>query len=163
MAEIIRAEHAGFCFGVKQAIDMTDNQIEKRSEGRIYTCGPLIHNRFVTDDLERRGVSIIDSIEEAEAGDMVIVRLTARRGTFFQRAEEKGIHIVDATCPFVDRIHKLAEEASDRENGGYRRKRRSSGSHRYKRLVQRKTIVVGSREEAEKVEESSVFLVPDDY
>ena len=53
MAEIIRAEHAGFCFGVKQAIDMTDNQIEKRSEGRIYTCGPLIHNRFVTDYLVR--------------------------------------------------------------------------------------------------------------
>ena len=160
MAEIIRAEHAGFCFGVKQAIDMTDNQIEKRSEGRIYTCGPLIHNRFVTDDLERRGVSIIDSIEEAEAGDTVIVRSHGETRDFFQRAEEKGIHIVDATCPFVDRIHKLAEEASDR---GKTVVIAGNGDHPevigIRGWCRGKTIVVGSREEAEKVEESSVFLV----
>lgn len=139
---------------------MTDNQIEKRSEGRIYTCGPLIHNRFVTDDLERRGVSIIDSIEEAEAGDTVIVRSHGETRDFFQRAEEKGIHIVDATCPFVDRIHKLAEEASDR---GKTVVIAGNGDHPevigIRGWCRGKTIVVGSREEAEKVEESSVFLV----
>ena len=87
MAEIIRAEHSGFCFGVRQAIEKTEEQIhlnEKLEKKRqIYTCGPLIHNRFVTDDLKARGVGIIESPEEAEPGDIVIVRSHGETKAFF--------------------------------------------------------------------------------
>ena len=75
MTEIIRAENSGFCFGVKQAIEKTEKQIENNSEGKkIYTCGPLIHNKLVTDDLEARGVSILTNIEDATEDDILIVR-----------------------------------------------------------------------------------------
>ena len=66
MAEIIRAEHSGFCFGVKQAIEKTEEQIKKYKlhdggNTRIYTCGQLIHNQSVTDSLAARGVGIIET------------------------------------------------------------------------------------------------------
>ena len=70
MREILLAENSGFCFGVRQAIEKTEEQINlKKSgkiKGRIFTCGPLIHNRLVTDDLAERGVGIITSAGEAE-------------------------------------------------------------------------------------------------
>ena len=111
MEKIIRAEHAGFCFGVRQAIQKTEKQIEKQKEGRIFTCGQLIHNRFVTDDLEKKGVCSISGIEEAEAGDTVIVRSHGETRDFFLQADRRGVRIVDATCPFVAKIHKLVDEA----------------------------------------------------
>ena len=74
MREIRRAENSGFCFGVKRALMKTEEQIDKKENRTIYTCGPLIHNRFVTDDLARRGVRILENLEEVKEGDTVIVR-----------------------------------------------------------------------------------------
>ena len=70
--EIIRAKHSGFCFGVRQAIDTTMKQIGRNAGGHIYTCGQLIHNATVTDELASRGVGIINSPEEASSGDAVL-------------------------------------------------------------------------------------------
>ena len=56
MAEIIRAENSGFCFGVKQAIEKTEQQIYNNKDKKIYTCGPLIHNQFVIDHLASQGL-----------------------------------------------------------------------------------------------------------
>ena len=109
--EVIRAEHSGFCFGVRQAIDKTLEQIRKGNQDSIYTCGPLIHNRSVTGELEEQGVHIISRPEDAQKGDTVIVRSHGEPGSFYQRAERQGLHVVDATCPFVARIHRLVEEA----------------------------------------------------
>ena len=71
MREIIRAENSGFCFGVKRAITRTEEQLAASGGKIIYTCGPLIHNRFVTDDLAKRGAQIIYSLDEVEAGETV--------------------------------------------------------------------------------------------
>ncbi len=115
MKEIIRAENSGFCFGVKQAMEKTEEQIKIKEEGgisgRIYTCGPLIHNTLVTDDLARRGVGIISGPEEASDGDVVIVRSHGEAKSFFDKVEGTGIRVVDATCPFVKKIHLLVAEA----------------------------------------------------
>ena len=68
MTKIIRAANSGFCFGVKQAIEKTENQIKNnRDNRRIFTCGPLIHNKLVTDDLKSRGVDIIENISDANS------------------------------------------------------------------------------------------------
>ena len=80
--EIIRADRSGFCFGVQRAIDLTMEQIEKNEKGEkrpLYTCGPLIHNRSVTGALEEKGVGMIQNIEEASEGDVVIIRSHGER------------------------------------------------------------------------------------
>ncbi len=72
MKEIMIAEHSGFCFGVKRAIEKTEEQLDK--EGKALICGSLIHNQTVTNDIVSRGGKIIHSLDEASEGDTVIVR-----------------------------------------------------------------------------------------
>ncbi len=164
MEKIIRAEYAGFCFGVRQAIQKTEKQIQEQKEGRIFTCGQLIHNRFVTDDLEKKGVCSISGIEEAEAGDTVIVRSHGETRDFFLQADRRDVRIVDATCPFVAKIHKLVDEAG---RAGKTVIIVGDGTHPevigIRGWCSGKAFVVGSRSEAESVvediEDGSVFLV----
>lgn len=113
--EILLAENSGFCFGVRQAIEKTEAEIKKKKEGgskgRIYTWGPLIHNRTVTDDLREKGACILSSLDCAEKEDVIVVRSHGETKQFFEEAGEIGCRIVDATCPFVKKIQSLAEEA----------------------------------------------------
>ena len=111
--EIILAENSGFCFGVKRAIEKTEAEIAGAAApaAHIYTWGPLIHNQSVTDGLAARGVHIIDSLDSLRAGDVVVVRSHGEKKKFFEQAEKTGARIVDATCPFVEKIHLLVEEA----------------------------------------------------
>lgn len=109
--EIIRAENSGFCFGVKKAIETTEQQIREKKDRKIYTCGPLIHNTLVIEQLSEKGVGIINSPEEAGEGDVVIVRSHGEPKNFYDKARQKNIEIVDATCPFVERIHQLVYRA----------------------------------------------------
>lgn len=115
--EIIRAEHAGFCFGVKTAIDKTTEQIKINAERavprKLYTCGPLIHNHSVTEDLAGKGVTMIDNVAEASQDGIVIVRSHGEPEEFYEEAAERGIDLVDATCVFVARIHRLVKKAHD--------------------------------------------------
>ena len=110
MAEVIRAPHSGFCFGVKRAIDMAVKEAEA-SEDKIYSFGPLIHNSMVTGALEEKGVFIIDSVDQLKKGDKVIVRSHGTAKWFYDAAEEKGATIIDATCPNVKKIHNLVAGA----------------------------------------------------
>ena len=114
--EIIRAENSGFCFGVKRAIEKTEEQIEKyRGTGRrIFTCGPLIHNRAVTDSLKERGVAIAEKPEDLSQGDIAIVRSHGETRAFFKALSDRGVETVDATCPFVSRIHRLVMDAAEK-------------------------------------------------
>lgn len=89
MAEIIRAEHAGFCFGVKQAIEKTEEAIRTYQGKQIYTCGPIIHNQYVIDSLASQGVGIVHSPEEAVPGDVVIVRSHGETRDFFGGRKSK--------------------------------------------------------------------------
>ncbi len=117
--EIIKADHAGFCFGVQRALDLTEKQVrvnEERPDSekkRLFTCGPLIHNSSVTGRLEEKGVHMIDGLSEAEPGDIVIVRSHGEPEEFYKEAERRGITLVDSTCVFVSRIHDLVKKADE--------------------------------------------------
>ena len=115
--KILTASHSGFCFGVKQAIEKTEAEIEgkknSRSEGKIYTWGPLIHNKTVTEELCKKGVGILEDLGGVRSKDVIIVRSHGETKKFFEEAAKTGCKIVDATCPFVKKIQKLAENAQE--------------------------------------------------
>lgn len=110
--EVIRAKSAGFCFGVKRAVEKVYEQIGKGQ--KIYTFGSIIHNEEVVRDLEARGVSVIERIEELKALDegMVVIRSHGVSKEVYDLLEKKGLECVDATCPFVKRIHDIVEKES---------------------------------------------------
>ena len=109
--EVIVAKTAGFCFGVKRAVDRVYEQIE-RGKGPIYTYGPIIHNEEVVRDLEQKGVRVISTEEELAALDrgVVIIRSHGVGRRIYELLEKRGIEIVDATCPFVKKIHNIVRE-----------------------------------------------------
>ncbi len=114
--EVKVSPHAGFCFGVKRAIKIAQEQAEAfQSLGRpVYTCGPLIHNKRVIGDLSKNGVLQVDGLEQVPEQATVIVRSHGEPKSFYQEAARRGIALVDATCPFVARIHELVQEAEER-------------------------------------------------
>ncbi len=111
------AENSGFCFGVREAIRKTEELIADNSDGdtQIYTCGPLIHNKSVTDDLAGRGVKIAECLSDVEPESIVVVRSHGEPESFYREAAQQNLKIVDATCPFVSKIHRLVKQA--REEG----------------------------------------------
>lgn len=112
MKKITRADYSGFCFGVKRAIEKTCEAIENKKENeKIYTKGPLIHNKAVTDELAAKGVRIIDNLEQAGSNATVIVRSHGEPESFYREAAEMGVKLIDATCPFVEKIHTLVKKA----------------------------------------------------
>ena len=113
--KIIKAESAGFCFGVKRAVDTVYKCTETGTDEKIYTYGPIIHNEEVVKDMEKRGVRVIRSEEDLAAlkEGTVIIRSHGVEQRVYEELEKKGIHIVDATCPFVKKIHKIVEKHSE--------------------------------------------------
>lgn len=110
------AEHSGFCFGVREAIRKTEELIENNDgDVRIYTHGPLIHNKAVTDDLSCRGVEIVEHLCHAAPGSIVVVRSHGEPESFYEEAKQLNLEIVDATCPFVSKIHRLVKDARQKE------------------------------------------------
>lgn len=100
------ADKSGFCFGVKKAIDIAK---ENAKNGSIYTLGPLIHNNQVIEKLKEIGITPIDSINQVENGK-VIVRSHGVPLSIYKEAQLKNIEIIDATCPYVRKVQKLAEK-----------------------------------------------------
>ncbi|MDC7294453.1 MULTISPECIES: 4-hydroxy-3-methylbut-2-enyl diphosphate reductase [unclassified Butyrivibrio] len=117
--EVVLAEHAGFCFGVTKAVETVYEQIEKNSGANIYTYGPIIHNETVVADLEKKGVKVINSQEELENlhEGIIIIRSHGVTKEVHRKIEESGLTIIDATCPFVKRIHKIVAEESEKGQG----------------------------------------------
>lgn len=107
------AKTAGFCFGVDNALKIVYNKLNSRHN--VATLGPIIHNRNVVGNLEAKGVKAI-SLEDAKSGQTVVIRSHGVGLDVYRELEQKGADIVDATCPFVSRIHKLVREHS--ENSG---------------------------------------------
>ena len=113
--EVKLAKTAGFCFGVKRAVETVYKEAEKNNE-TIYTFGPIIHNEQVVEDLEKNGVFVVNSVEELkklQPGTTVIVRSHGVGKFIYDLMEECGLHIVDATCPFVKKIHRIVERESN--------------------------------------------------
>ena len=109
--EVIVAKTAGFCFGVKRAVDKVYEQIEKGGSP-IYTYGPIIHNEEVVKDLEAKGVRVLETEEELAALErgVVIIRSHGVGRHIYELLDRPGITVVDATCPFVKKIHRIVEE-----------------------------------------------------
>ena len=101
------AEKSGFCFGVERALKLTEKAAQ--DYGEIFTLGPLIHNKTVTAALEKKGVHIAASVEEA-AGKPLVIRSHGVGRETEDAAADKCSVLLDATCPFVKRIHKIVSE-----------------------------------------------------
>ncbi len=111
--KVITAKSAGFCFGVKRAVETVYNEIE--AGGNIYTYGEIIHNEEVVKDLESKGVTVLHSreeLEKLEEGTVIIRSHGVSKEIYDLIKLKKGIKLVDATCPFVVKIHNIVEEES---------------------------------------------------
>lgn len=112
--EIKLAKSAGFCFGVKRAVEKVYEQIGK--DEYIYTYGPIIHNEEVVKDLEEKGVRVLHSEEELRnvKEGTIIIRSHGVPKRIYSLIDELGLKQIDATCPFVRKIHKIVEEESNK-------------------------------------------------
>lgn len=111
--EITVARNSGFCFGVQRAVDSVYEQLDKG--GRIYTYGPIIHNEQVVSELEERGVRVIRSVDELKdlKEGTVIIRSHGVTREISRILKAQGLDIIDATCPFVKKIHSIVEKESN--------------------------------------------------
>lgn len=125
MREIILAKTAGFCFGVKRAVDTVYDQVNevKATDTIVYTYGPIIHNEEVVKDLESKGVKIIpdeetlkELVNTSTTNDniKIIIRSHGVGKHIYDLIEKSNIEIIDATCPFVKKIHKIVGEESNK-------------------------------------------------
>lgn len=107
------AKTAGFCFGVKRAVEMVYDNADKTN---VYTYGPIIHNEEVVRDLQERGVMVLDTLEDVKNSPVgtVIIRAHGILQEEYDAIKSCGHKVVDATCPFVLKIHKIVKEASEK-------------------------------------------------
>ena len=163
MKKVSVAKTAGFCFGVKRAVDKV-NQLAGTGE-KVYTLGPIIHNEKVVDELAEKGVSVVNSVEEAAEikNGYIVVRShgidKAKDDRLHKIAEESEgkVKIFDATCPFVKKIHKIVSKES--QAGKYIIIAGDANHPEVKGIVgwcQGPVYVVGSVEELEKISFSDV-------
>ncbi len=112
--EVILAKSAGFCFGVRRAMDKVYERVGTGEQ--IYMLGSIIHNEEVVKDLEKRGVKVLQSPEELLLlhEGAVVIRSHGVSKDIYKMIEEKGLTCVDATCPFVRKIHKIVEDESEK-------------------------------------------------
>lgn len=110
--EVIRAECAGFCFGVKRALKLAREAVAKKG-GSWFSLGPLIHNPQVVAELAEQGVRVVTSLAEVPRGGGVIISSHGTAPETYQEAKKRGIALVDATCPFVRRVQRLAQNLSE--------------------------------------------------
>ena len=103
------AKNAGFCFGVSRAVETVEKCAGQGK--KVVTLGPIIHNRHVVNKFNQMGVEVIDSPEEAREGMTVIIRSHGVARKVMEELEKKGVEVVDATCPFVKRIHNIVSQA----------------------------------------------------
>ena len=105
------ADTAGFCFGVNRAIDMVENLLAKGE--KVATLGPIINNSEVVNDLASRGAPFVNAPEEVANDTVLVIRSHGVAEKVVERIKELGINYVDATCPFVRKIHKIVNEAGN--------------------------------------------------
>lgn len=105
--EIIIGKTSGFCAGVLNAVTKTEKELDKEN-GKIYCLGELVHNRQVVEKLEAKGLETIENIEQAQR--KAIIRAHGVPKNVYENAKQRGIELVDLTCPKVLQIHNIAEE-----------------------------------------------------
>jgi len=112
--EVRLANSAGFCFGVNKAMEKVYEQIDKAGGKKIYTYGPIIHNEEVVKEMESKGVEVIDTLEQLQEKEkgILIIRSHGVAKEVCEKMEIAGFTVVDATCPFVKRIHNIVQKES---------------------------------------------------
>ena len=103
------AKTAGFCFGVRRAVDMVEKAAAEKE--KAVTLGPIIHNSHVVERFEKMGVRAVDGPDDVQPDTTVIIRSHGVAKSVYTALENKRVNIIDATCPFVKRIHKIVSEA----------------------------------------------------
>lgn len=115
--EIILADKAGFCFGVKRAVEMTEKELSTINE-KVYSLGPLIHNPQMVKTFEKKGLMTVDEVDNISNQDnsKVVIRSHGVSREVVDKIKERNLDILDSTCPYVKSIHKKVEDYS---NQGY--------------------------------------------
>ena len=108
---IIVAKDAGYCFGVRDAVDMAYDISKK--EGNVYMLGDIVHNEKVVKDLNDSGAKIVKSLSSVPKGSSVLYRAHGTVNKLWNEAKNKKINVVDATCPLVHEIHKEVKKLSN--------------------------------------------------
>ena len=108
MSKVTVAKSAGFCFGVDRAVKMVYNELEENT--RVATLGPIIHNQDVVDDMQDKGARLIESVDELLPDETVVIRSHGVGRSVYDEIAAKGNRMLDATCPFVAKIHKIVAE-----------------------------------------------------
>ena len=109
--QVILAKTAGFCFGVDRAVNLVYELVEKGV--KVCTLGPIIHNAQLVADLESKGVKIINTVDEAPDGYTVVVRTHGVEKDVLDTLAQRGVEYVNATCPFVTKIHRIVSEQDE--------------------------------------------------
>ena len=107
------AKEAGFCFGVKRAMKMAWNELEANNQD-IYALGPLIHNKQAVSKYEDKGLITVDEIESVPNAKKMIIRSHGVSEKIYKDADQKQINLVDTTCPFVRKIHRIVKAYHDK-------------------------------------------------
>jgi len=160
MKTIIRAPHSGFCFGVKQAIERAEEAAIQCEGQPIHSRGSLIHNKNVTEQLRLKGIDVIETLDQAGFKETVIVRSHGEPKSFYEEANIRNLNIVDATCPYVKRIHDHVQRAYQLGKQvvivGDRNHPEVIGVNGW---CENSALVVANAEEAELVKEDNLFVV----
>ena len=114
--EVKIAENAGFCFGVKRAMNMAWDELEKNNDN-VYSLGPLIHNKQAVDRYKEKGLKEMESLDEIPNDSKLIIRSHGVGENIYIESKAKNMEVVDTTCPFVKKIHDIVKEFS---NKGYK-------------------------------------------
>ena len=116
MQSVTVAKSAGFCFGVQRAVSTVEGEIAKNSKAKtpIYTYGPIVHNEAVVNSFAEQGVRVLelDELDSLKEGT-VIIRAHGVAKEIYDKLNKPGITVVDATCPFVTRIHDIVSSSKD--------------------------------------------------
>lgn len=113
MPEIILARSAGFCFGVRRAVKLLEDELTHRH--KIYSLGEIIHNRIFVSELEKRGVTVIssDDIPNLNSGSHVFIRTHGVEKSVYSLLSQYGLEYTDATCPYVKKTHTIVEQETE--------------------------------------------------
>ena len=110
---ITLAKTAGFCFGVNRAVNTVYELLEKGK--KVCTLGPIIHNPQLVEELEQKGVRIVASPSEVQKGETLVIRSHGVEQSVIDNCGDLEVEFVDATCPFVSKIHKIVSEKSKQD------------------------------------------------
>ena len=112
--EVKIAKNAGFCFGVKRAMQTAWDELKNKTEDKVYSLGPLIHNKQAVDKYKEKGLVEMDSLDKIPSNSKLIIRSHGVPEKVYTESKSKNMEVVDTTCPFVKKIHDIVKDFYER-------------------------------------------------